>query len=33
MKFFFKTICILFVLIAFNIQKAEAEESTRIFKT
>ena len=32
MKFFFKTICILFVLIAFNIQKVEAEENTKILK-
>ena len=32
MNFFFKTICILFVLIAFNIQKVEAEESKELLK-
>ena len=32
MNFFFKTICILFVLIAFNIQKVEAEESKEFLK-
>ena len=32
MKFFFRTICILFVLIAFNIQKVEAEESKEFLK-
>ena len=32
MNFFFKTICILCVLIAFNIQKVEAEENTKFLK-
>ena len=32
MNFFFKTICILFVLFTFNIQKVEAEESKEFLK-
>ena len=32
MNFFFKTICILCALIAFNIQKVEAEENTKVLK-